>query len=159
MKKERKPKTFLQGPSYPGGPNAMRKFLSEQIKYPAEARKEKIVGTVRLRLDINHQGKVSGAKVLTSLGHGCDEEALRVVKLLKFEVPKQRKIKAVFHKTMNIHFKHKEDVAPAPQVKTPQVAAQQLNYTVTTQGQVLKGKVTAHSTESETGGYHYTIEI
>ncbi|MEL7221809.1 MAG: energy transducer TonB [Bacteroidota bacterium] len=161
MKKERKPKTFLQGPSYPGGPQAMRKFLSQQIKYPDTARKEKISGTVRLRIDINYKGKVTGAKVLTSLGYGCDEEAQRVVRLLQFEVPKQRKIKAIFHKTMNINFKYK--AAPTAPVKLPstltpthQPAAPTLQYTVVKNSETVKGKVNKRERRK---GYDYTIEL
>lgn len=162
MKKERKPKTFIQSPTYPGGSTAMRLFLNQHLKYPAAARKEKIEGTVRLRMDIDYKGKVTAAKLLTSLGHGCDEEAKRVVKLLQFEVPKQRKIKAVFHKIINIHFKYKkEKVTPAPEVKLPSVppVAQTMQYTVVKGGN-LKGKITKDSTKgTQKGGYNYTVDI
>ena len=83
----------------------MRAFIGENLKYPHAARAAGIEGTVRLRIDISHQGKVTASKVLSSLGHGCDEEAIRVVELLRFEIPKLRKLRAVFHKTINIHFR------------------------------------------------------
>jgi protein TonB len=160
MKKERKPKTFLRGPSYPGGPEAMRKFLGEQIKYPEAARKENIMGTVRLRIDINYQGKVTSSKILTSLGYGCDEEAQRVVGLLKFEVPKQRKIKAVFHKTMNIHFKYKVEKAKKVQLKpSPSTAEQQITYTISKKEQAIQEKSLPASKGGKQDGYQYTIEI
>lgn len=158
MKKERKPKTFLQGPSYSGGPKAMRKFLSQQIKYPTAARKEKISGTVRLRIDIDYKGKVTGSKVLTSLGYGCDEEAQRVVGLLKFEVPKQRKIKVVFHKTMNINFKYKEKEATqkkkAPKTTPP---GQEITYTISKKKEGIE-QGNASSPTKKTGAYQYRID-
>ncbi|MEM1216185.1 MAG: energy transducer TonB [Bacteroidota bacterium] len=153
MKKERKPESFLQQPSYPGGQQAMLNFLRNNLRYPAEARKNKVDGTVRIRMDINHDGKVTAAKVLSSLGYGCDEEAQRVVKLLKFEVPKNRRVRAVFHKTINIHFNYKE--APQPPKAKPVVAPPGPTYTVT-KGQTIKGQVKA---PSKGKSYTYTIKV
>ena len=145
MKKERKPESFLQKPSYPGGPKAMRKFLSQHIRYPASARAEKIEGTVRVRMDIDYQGKVVGTKVLAGLGYGCDEEAQRVVKLLSFQLPKLRKIRATFHKTINIHFHYPKE-APAP--------ATELNYAITSS----KTEVVEEDKDSG-NAYNYTISL
>ncbi len=145
MKKERKPESFLQKPSYLGGPKAMRKFLSQHIRYPDAAKAEKIEGTVRVRMDIDYQGKVIGTKILAGLGYGCDEEAQRVVKLLAFQLPKLRKIRATFHKTINIHFHYPKE-APAP--------ASQLNYAVT------KSKAEVPDDDKASGSsYNYTITL
>ena len=151
MKKERKPESFLRKPTYKGGPSAMRKFIGENLRYPAGAKAQQIEGTVRLRMDINHQGKVIGTKVLSGLGHGCDEEAQRVVKLLKFEVPKLRKIRATFHKTINIHFRLKKTKETKPPTTSTQI-----QYTVTPQ----KDSPTHKKNEdSSSGGYEYTINL
>lgn len=58
-----------------------------------------------MKYSLDGDGKVIATKVIHSLGYGCDEEAIRVIKLLKYHVPKQRKIKVKFHKTINIRFK------------------------------------------------------
>lgn len=106
MKKERKDESFLKKPWYKGGTSAMAVYISQQMNYPIEAANNKIEGTVRLKLDIDHLGHVIDAKIQSSLGSGCDEEAIRLVKLLKFEVAKTpRKLKVIFHKNLNIHFK------------------------------------------------------
>jgi protein TonB len=154
MKKERKPKSFLQKPHYPGGTKAMREFLSDKLKYPAAARKENIVGTVRIKMTIDYQGHVTNAKVLVGLGYGCDEEAQRVVRLLRFEVPKQRKVRAVFNKTINIHFK-----TPAQEIKDPPVTAapQQVAYTIT--GKVSEKKKADQEDKDQDGSYSYTISF
>lgn len=105
-KKQRKDDSFIKKPIYPGGQKAINALISSNIKYPPRALENKIEGTVQLRYDIDHKGNVVGSKVISSLGHGCDEEAQRLVKLLKFKIPKNpRKLKIIFHKTIRIHFK------------------------------------------------------
>jgi len=121
MHKERKGKHFIKNPFYEGGLKAMREFISKNKKYPKTALEEKIEGTVVVKYTINYKGKVIGTKVLKSLGYGCDEEAQRVIKLLKFEAPKNRGIKVKFFKNIQIHFrlpKEKEKTAPPVQSQT-----------------------------------------
>lgn len=105
MKREVKDKHLIKKPIYEGGPKAMRKFIAENMKYPKEALTNKIQGTVYVRYDVSHKGKVTGAKSIKGIGYGCDEEALRLVKLLKFRVPKNKAGRLVFHKTIQIHFR------------------------------------------------------
>ena len=113
MSKSRKEKHFVKKPSYPGGNAGMSKFISSVLKYPEEAYKNNIQGTVVVYYEINQFGKVLRAKMVTGIGHGCDEEAVRVIKLLQFIVPKkQYKQKLKFTKKTNVHFKinKKEEV-------------------------------------------------
>ena len=82
------------------------------------------------------KGNVVAAKVLLGIGSGCDEEAIRLVKLLKFVVGKNRGVRAVFHNNVNINFKLTKTVAvELTEPQTPeheQVTNQpmQLQYTV-----------------------------
>ena len=105
MKKPHKPEQFIKHPGYPGGGEAMREFVKKNLRYPEEARKNKIEGTVAVTYEIDHKGKVVDTKIKSGIGYGCDEEAMRVVKLLKFAVPKQHNLRVTFHKTINIHFR------------------------------------------------------
>ena len=105
MKKEAKDKHFIKKPIYEGGPKAMKKFIAKNLRYPKEALENKIQGTVYVRFDINRKGKVTDAKVIKGIGYGCDEEAMRLAKLLKFEIPKNRGVRVVFHKNIQIHFR------------------------------------------------------
>ncbi len=66
-------------PQFPGGMEALMKYLSENIKYPEQAKKENIQGRVYVTFVVEKDGSITGAKVLRSIGGGCDEEALRVV--------------------------------------------------------------------------------
>ena len=105
MKTERKDKHFIKKPIYPGGNKALKELIKQELKYPKEALEKKIEGVVRVRYTIDKNGKVTKTQVMVHLGHGCDEEAERVVKLFKYNVPKNRKIQVHFHKTINIRFK------------------------------------------------------
>lgn len=58
-----------------------------------------------MKAEINYKGDVIDAKIISSLFPSCDEEAIRVVKLLKFKIEKIRDLKVRFYKTFNIKFK------------------------------------------------------
>jgi len=66
-------------PAFKGGFEALASFISQNIKYPEEARKQGIQGTVFVSFLVSEKGKVTNGKVLRGIGSGCDEEALRVV--------------------------------------------------------------------------------
>lgn len=70
---------------YDGGKEAMYKFISENIVYPVNAKRNRIQGEVIITIDLTADGKVTNAKVVKNVGGGCGEEALRVVQLLKFK--------------------------------------------------------------------------
>jgi len=131
MSKERKDDHFIKKPIYVGGTAAFKKFIKNNLKYPKEALKNKIEGTVLVRYDIDYKGKVTDAKVKKGIGYGCDEEAMRVVKLLKFEVPKgPRKLRVAFHKENKINFRLPK---PKPVAKPKPVKKQStsISYTYT----------------------------
>ena len=128
LKKERKEDSFIKKPYYKGGNQAMAAFIQSHLVYPAQV-EVPIEGTVIVKYDVDHQGVVTDARVIKSLGPVFDEEALRVVKLLKFEVPKTpRKLKVIFHKDIQIHFKPNAIPAPTPPVNP---APSQLVYQIT----------------------------
>jgi len=141
MKAPRKEKHFIQKPSYPGGPKALWTFIRKNLRYPKEAMENNISGIVRIRYTIMGNGEVTETQIMHSLGHGCDEEASRVVKLLRYNVPKQRKMKVKFHRSINIKFK-------PPKKKS-------LNVTLSKSEPKAKEK----KEEKEKGGYEYTINL
>ena len=69
-----------QLPEFPGGIQAMMKFLSTNIKYPMEAQKKGISGRVIVQFVIMEDGTLDQAKVIRGVDPLLDEEALRVVK-------------------------------------------------------------------------------
>lgn len=69
-------------PSFPGGEAELRKFLSENIQYPAIARENNIQGTAALTFVVGKDGTISDVKILKDPGGGCGKEAVRVVGLM-----------------------------------------------------------------------------
>src|SRR5690606_38298134 len=69
-----------QQPEFPAGQDAMMKYLSQNIQYPAVAIRNGLSGRVILSFVVDQNGEISDIKVLKPLGGGTDEEAIRVVK-------------------------------------------------------------------------------
>jgi TonB family protein len=67
-------------PGFPGGMKGFYDYLSKNVKYPAEALKNKIQGKVHLSYIVEKDGKLSDIKVERALGGGTDEEAVRVLR-------------------------------------------------------------------------------
>nr|NQU88871.1 energy transducer TonB [Bacteroidota bacterium] len=67
-------------PKYPGGDEAMLKYLSENITYPENARKNGIQGTVYVTFVVEKDGSISDVNILRGLEKECDEVALQAVK-------------------------------------------------------------------------------
>lgn len=67
-------------PEFPGGMSAMMTYLMDNVKYPADAKKDKKEGRVVCSFVITKEGKVTEAHVVKSSGtESLDNEALRVV--------------------------------------------------------------------------------
>lgn len=66
-------------PEFPGGMEALYKYLAENIHYPEQAKNDQIQGRVVISFVVEKDGGISDAKVVRGIGGGCDEEALRVV--------------------------------------------------------------------------------
>ncbi len=96
---------FLNKATYPGGQIELNKFLKKNLTYPKEAIEKNIEGKVYLKYKITPKGEVYDVFVIKGIGYGCDEEAIRLVKLLKYLPPKNRRLKVTTYKKINISFK------------------------------------------------------
>ena len=67
-------------PEFNGGEKGWGEYLQTALKYPDEARKNKITGRVILSFIVLKDGSITDIKVLRGIGGGADEEAIRVVK-------------------------------------------------------------------------------
>lgn len=76
-------------PKYPGGDSAMKTFIAKNMKYPQEALDKRISGSVYISGMVEEDGSLTELIVMKGIGHGCDEEALRIVKLMKL-IPGQK---------------------------------------------------------------------
>jgi len=80
---------------YPGGIEKFYSYLSTNIRYPGVARENNVQGKVFLTFVVEKDGSLTDIKVLRSLGSGCDEEAMRVVKASKKWKPGMQNGRAV----------------------------------------------------------------
>ncbi|WP_225587091.1 TonB family protein [Algoriphagus sp. Y33] len=67
-------------PNPQGGMAGWNNYLSNNLTYPAQARRMGIEGTVIVVFVVNADGSLSDVNVLRGVGGGADEEAIRVVK-------------------------------------------------------------------------------
>ncbi|MFC3880427.1 energy transducer TonB [Algoriphagus namhaensis] len=78
-------------PNPPGGMAGWNEYLRKNLKYPTQARRMGIEGTVIVVFVVNTDGSIQDVDVLRGIGGGCDEEAVEVVKNApKWEPGKQR---------------------------------------------------------------------
>lgn len=78
-------------PTPPGGMEGWNKYLSNNLKYPTQARRMGIEGTVYVVFVVNTDGSIQDVDILRGIGGGCDEEAMRVVRAApNWEPGKQR---------------------------------------------------------------------
>lgn len=64
--------------------NNFSTFLSNNLIYPEAAFKQNVSGTVRLKFVVENSGRVSNIIAEKTVGGGCTEEAIRVLKLIKW---------------------------------------------------------------------------
>jgi len=78
-------------PEFPGGEMALREFLTTNIKYPAEAQKDKKQGKVFVNFVVFKDGSVGKVKIVRGVSPSIDKEALRVVSTLPKWTPGKQK--------------------------------------------------------------------
>jgi TonB family protein len=87
--------TVTQQPVLKGG---LRK-LENKVKYPEKCWDADVEGRVEVQFIVNKQGEVKNPTVTKGIGHGCDKEALRVVKQAQFKPGKEN------GKPVNVRYK------------------------------------------------------
>jgi TonB family protein len=82
-------------PQFPGGDEARIKYMISSIKYPEDAKKKGVQGTVYVTFVVETDGSISTVKVLRGIGTGCDEEAVRVIREMPQWIPGKQSGKTV----------------------------------------------------------------
>lgn len=78
-------------PEFPGGEEALYKYLSKNLKYPDIAKEQNLQGKVFVQFIVEKDGSISNPKAVRDIGGGCGEEAVRVVRgMPKWTPGKQR---------------------------------------------------------------------
>lgn len=95
-------------PEFPGGMEALAKYLAQNIKYPQLARDNNITGKVFVTFVVERDGRIADVKLLRDIGGGCGAEAIRVVKAMPKWTPGKQRGKAVrvqFNLPVNFNLK------------------------------------------------------
>ena len=69
-------------PSFPGGNEALFRFIYENIEYPRDALENAIEGNVVVRFCVTYQGKIEQAEVIRGIHPSLDAEAVRIINKL-----------------------------------------------------------------------------
>jgi protein TonB len=88
-----------QQPEFPGGTEALMKYLHDNIIYPVVAMENGIKGRVTLKFVVNKSGDISDIQVLRGVDTSLDREAVRVVKSMPKWIPGKQNGKPV-----NVYF-------------------------------------------------------
>ncbi|MEM6816833.1 MAG: energy transducer TonB [Bacteroidota bacterium] len=92
-------------PEPEGGFEGFYKFVNKKLKYPAQARRMDIEGTVFMSFVVDENGDMTDIKILKGIGAGCDEEVLHIFeKPPKWTPGKQRGVPVKVNKIMPIKF-------------------------------------------------------
>jgi len=89
-----------QMPEFPGGQDAMMTFLRSNLQYPIMAKEAGVQGKVICAFVVDQEGQINEVTVLRGIGHGCDQEAIRVIRSMPRWNPGRQngqKVKVKFH--------------------------------------------------------------
>ncbi|MDX2196435.1 MAG: energy transducer TonB [Cytophagales bacterium] len=84
-----------QNAQFPGGTLQLIKFLSERIVYPEYALKNKVSGLIYIHLVVNANGTLGDIKLYKGIEQTCNDEVLRVIRLMPDWIPARIKNKNV----------------------------------------------------------------
>ncbi|MBK6341296.1 MAG: TonB family protein [Flavobacteriales bacterium] len=95
-----------QQPEFPGGQEALIKYIGANLTYPASAKSDRVEGKVFVVFTVKSNGQVADASVKRGVREDIDNEALRVVRSMPAWKPAQSGGKAVSAQmTLPIAFK------------------------------------------------------
>ena len=83
-------------PGYQNGTDGIKKYLQENMRYPDDAEKNGIEGTVNVSFVVGNKGEVKDAEVVESVNKSLDKEALRLVYGMTGWIPGKQRSKPVF---------------------------------------------------------------
>lgn len=82
-------------PEFPGGIQALYKYLGENVKYPQAAKANGISGKVFVNFTVEKDGSITDVKIIRGVHELLDKEAIRVVKAFPKWKPGKQRGKAV----------------------------------------------------------------
>ncbi len=146
MTKSPKPKKFLQRPDYPGGRKAIHEFIKANLQYPEDALAQQLEGVVTVAYQVTDEGEVESARIVKGLSPTCNEEALRLVKMLQYSKVYNHGVRLKSNHKINIRF----------QIVRTEQKSLRISYSVTSKKQK---KSESQPAENQPQGYSYTLVI
>ncbi len=110
-----------QNAEFPGGPRAFGAFLKKNFSYPLAAQRANVEGKVYVQFVVNTDGTIQDVQVLKSIGYGCDEEAVRVIKSVPRWTPGKlsgRPVRSRFTQPITFVLTEDEDKKSTPSYST-----------------------------------------
>ena len=74
-------------PLFPRGDDSLFNFIYSNLRYPQEAITNSIEGKVFITFAVEEDGSLTDIKVVRGIGYGCDEEAIRIIKMMPKWIP------------------------------------------------------------------------
>lgn len=98
-----------QMPMYQAGTFALQDFIKQNLEYPRQAQLSNIQGTVVVRFVVEPSGLPTNIGIEKSVGAGCDQEALRIIQMIKWYPAKNDETLVRAQMTYPIYFVLNED--------------------------------------------------
>ena len=105
-------------PEFPGGMEALYKFIQDNVQYPQLALENGIEGKVYVTFVVEKDGSITNPRLLRDIGGGCGQEAIRVVKMMPKWTPGKQQGKTVrvqFNLPVTFTLSQESNAAPTRQ--------------------------------------------
>lgn len=80
-------------------------YWQQQVQYPKEALEKGVQGRVTVQFVVSKLGETRNHEIIRGIGYGADEEALRLVKKMKFEPGRQNNERVCVQYALSINFR------------------------------------------------------
>ncbi|MFH1121695.1 MAG: energy transducer TonB [Bacteroidota bacterium] len=79
-------------------------FIAANLVYPEAAIKQNVSGIVKISFVVESHGRISNTSIVNSLGAGCNEEALRLIRMIKWMPGTVNRMAVRTRMSISIHF-------------------------------------------------------
>lgn len=95
-------------------------FIAANIKYPELAIRQNVTGVVKMSFVVETNGRISNLEIVNSVGAGCNEEAIRLLKMIKWMpgILGQKAVRTRTSMTINFNLDRGQDGIFNPVVKS-----------------------------------------
>ena len=96
-------------PTFPDGEEALQRFILQNLKYPVKAQGKGESGRVKVKFLVTKTGNITDIQITESVGTYCDQEVIRLVKLMPQWISGKHDGKQVnAYKTLSFNFKSQQ---------------------------------------------------